>query len=54
MNDLVIVQTSQGIANYLASVHGMDQLREMGAVIGFDARHNSERWAKLASSVFLR
>ena len=54
MNDLVILQTSQGLANYLSSVHGMDRLREMGAVIGFDARHNSARWAKLSASVFLR
>ena len=26
----------------------------MGAVVGFDARYNSSRWAKLAAGVFLR
>ena len=54
MNDLVIVQTTQGLINYLISVHGEASLRSMGAVIGFDARHNSSRWARLAAGVFLR
>jgi len=53
MNDLVIIQTTQGLANYLITVHG-EKVKTMGAVIGFDARHNSSRWARLAAGVFLR
>ena len=30
------------------------QIKEMGAVIGFDARFNSRRWATLAAGIFLR
>ena len=30
------------------------QIKEMGAVIGFDARFDSRRWATLAAGIFLR
>jgi len=54
MNDLVIIQTTQGLAHYLLSeTNPTIPVREMGAVIGFDARFNSSRWAKLAAGVFL-
>ena len=42
MNDVTIIQSSQGFAQYLLAVQG-DVVKERGVVIGFDARHNSER-----------
>lgn len=43
MNDLVIIQTTQGFAKYLETVFSEDQLARKGIVIGYDARHNSQR-----------
>jgi phosphomannomutase len=55
LNDLVIIQTSQGLAQYvLSSYPSPEEAREAGAVISFDARHNSSRWAKLTARVFLK
>lgn len=44
MNDLVIIQTSQGFAMYLESVFPKEDLSSRGVVIGYDGRHNSERY----------
>ncbi|XP_059470245.1 phosphopentomutase [Neocloeon triangulifer] len=52
MNDLVIIQTSQGLASYIRSCN--DQSTKQGVVIGFDGRHNSRRFAELASLAFLQ
>lgn len=43
MNDLVIIQTSQGFAKYLGTVFSPEELKSKGIVIGYDARHNSAR-----------
>lgn len=53
MNDLTIVQTSQGFFKYLESHFGIETLRQRGVVLGFDARHNSKRFAHLTARVFL-
>lgn len=51
LNSLTIIQTSQGLAEYL--------LREepgaaaAGVVIGHDARHNSRKFAELTASAFI-
>lgn len=52
MNDLVIIQTGQGFLKYL---EGKDKqlLMTNGIVIGYDGRHNSERWAQLTAAIFL-
>ena len=52
MNDLVVIQTSQGLARYVKD-SDVDATKK-GVVIGFDARFNSQRWAKLAAAVFIR
>ncbi|KAM0789290.1 hypothetical protein ACM66B_000130 [Microbotryomycetes sp. NB124-2] len=56
MNDLVILQTSQGLAKYIEQ--HVSHAKERGIVIGFDHRQqsqlglNSNRFAQLASNVF--
>lgn len=52
MNDLTVIQASQGLCMYvLEQIHSA---QEMGIVIGFDHRYNSERFAKLTAAVFLQ
>ena len=53
MNDVVIVQTSQGLAHYVTASNGGDASK-LSVVIGHDARHNSARWARLAAGAFRR
>lgn len=43
MNDLVIIQTGQGLLKYLEHCD-KDLLRSNGIVIGYDGRHNSKRY----------
>jgi len=51
MNELTIIQTTQGFAKYLELKFGA-QLKTSGIVIGFDSRHNSKRFANLICNVF--
>ncbi|KAF8803603.1 hypothetical protein BYT27DRAFT_7195445 [Phlegmacium glaucopus] len=51
INDLIIIQTSQGLAEYV-SVH-VCEARNRGLVVGHDHRHHSEHWARLAAQVFI-
>ena len=53
MNDLTIIQTGQGFLEYLTQVFGQ-QLQKSGIIIGYDARHNSSRFARLTANIFLR
>lgn len=41
LNDLVIIQTAQGMLRYMQKL--CPKLPEKGIIIGYDARHNSER-----------
>lgn len=56
MNDLTIIQTTQGFCRYLEQ--SFEDLKERGVVIGFDARAHpasggsSKRFASLAAAVF--
>ncbi|RWS27633.1 phosphoglucomutase-2-like protein [Leptotrombidium deliense] len=52
MNDLVVIQTSQGLAKYLLEYD--PNCQQKGVVIGFDARHNSDRFAKRAAAAFIQ
>ncbi|KAG5645035.1 hypothetical protein DXG03_007214 [Asterophora parasitica] len=51
MNDLIIIQASQGLCAY-ALAH-VDNAATRGVVIGHDHRHNSERWAGLTAAAFI-
>lgn len=53
MNDLTIIQTAQGFLEYLKK-HFADELNKQGIILGFDARHNSKRFAQLTANIFLR
>ncbi|ESW98817.1 hypothetical protein KL918_001792 [Ogataea parapolymorpha] len=48
MNDVTVVQASQGLAEYVKSVAD-----EPSVVVGHDHRHNSQRFAELTAAVFL-
>ncbi|KAF2808054.1 phosphoglucomutase-like protein [Mytilinidion resinicola] len=51
MNALTVIQASQGLAAYLLETE--DDVQHRGIVIGRDARHNSEKFAKLAAAAFV-
>lgn len=53
MNDVTVMQASQGICLYLLQKYGSAACAERGIVFGFDGRHNSERFAHAAAAVFL-
>lgn len=42
MNDLVIIQTGQGLREYL--INSIDNVKDRGIIIGYDGRHNSKRY----------
>lgn len=52
LNSLTIIQTSQGLAQYLLE-EGGTSASSAGVVIGYDARHNSKRFAELAAAAFI-
>ncbi|CAL1538748.1 unnamed protein product [Lymnaea stagnalis] len=51
MNDLTIIQTTQGLAKYLKTVQ--PDVSNMGVVVGFDGRHNSYRWSRIVGNIFV-
>lgn len=55
MNSLTVIQASQGLAAFVQQWH-QDQSDQEGeplaVVIGYDARHNSAKFARLASNAF--
>ncbi|KIJ17245.1 phosphomannomutase [Paxillus involutus ATCC 200175] len=50
MNDLIIIQTSQGLCAYV--LKHVANAASRGIVIGHDHRHNSKEWARLTAAVF--
>ncbi|XP_014484362.1 PREDICTED: phosphoglucomutase-2 isoform X2 [Dinoponera quadriceps] len=51
MNDLVIVQTGQGLTKYLMDT--VSEAAEQGVVIGYDGRYNSKMFAELTTAIFI-
>ncbi|XP_047119897.1 phosphoglucomutase-2 isoform X3 [Schistocerca piceifrons] len=54
MNDLVIIQTTQGFTSYLEEVTKQSPAAMNSVVIGYDSRHNSKRFAQLAANILIR
>ncbi|KAL8668233.1 MAG: hypothetical protein Q9202_000211 [Teloschistes flavicans] len=50
INAVTIIQTSQGLAEYLLLNHA--DTAKAGIVVGYDARYNSRHYAELAATVF--
>ncbi|KAL5533276.1 hypothetical protein ACEPAF_5052 [Sanghuangporus sanghuang] len=51
MNDLIVIQASQGLCSYV--FREIPNAASRGIVVGHDHRHHSEEWARLVAMVFL-
>ncbi|KAJ5111222.1 hypothetical protein N7532_001757, partial [Penicillium argentinense] len=51
MNSLTVIQASQGLAIYIKTKK--PEIAKQGVVIGHDARHNSNQFARLAANAFI-
>lgn len=47
MNDLVIVQTGQGLVEYVKECYPKEEDRKRGIVLSYDGRYNSKRFEKM-------
>ena len=54
MNDLVVLQATQGLARYARATQAAPGSGKPKVVVGHDHRHNSSRFARLAARVFDR
>lgn len=52
MNDLTIIQASQGLCEYV--IANVTDAKSKGIVVGHDHRHHSKHWAALTANVFLQ
>lgn len=55
MNCVTVIQASQGLADYILAEQRASMAREgkSSVVIGYDARYNSEKFARLTGAAFL-
>ncbi|GAB1525732.1 hypothetical protein RhiTH_008897 [Rhizoctonia solani] len=51
MNDLIVIQASQGLCAYV--LQNVPNATERGVVVGHDHRYNSEKWAQLTAAAFV-
>ncbi|KAK4555989.1 hypothetical protein LTR86_006685 [Recurvomyces mirabilis] len=52
MNSLTVLQASQGLATYILGQQSSSTVPPQAVVIGYDGRHNSEKFARLAATAF--
>lgn len=53
MNSLTVIQTSQGIAQYLLDTKPQDRIRPLVVIIGYDTRKDSRKFALRARNAIL-
>ncbi|KAI5790662.1 phosphoglucomutase-like protein [Peziza echinospora] len=53
MNDVTVIQASQGLGAYILSQFGKEVAAARGVVVGHDHRHNSARFARLTAAAFI-
>jgi phosphomannomutase len=53
MNDITVLQTSQGLCAYLEEKEDTLKGKEHGIVIGYDGRYRSLQFAQIVAAVFL-
>ncbi|KAB5592854.1 Phosphoglucomutase/phosphomannomutase, alpha/beta/alpha domain containing protein [Ceratobasidium theobromae] len=51
MNDVIVIQASQGLCAYV--LQNVPNASSRGVVVGHDHRYNSERWAQLTAAAFV-
>lgn len=54
MNNVIIIQTTQGLIKHLFQQHTIDKVQQQGIVIGYDGRHNSKQWADLFTDICIK
>lgn len=52
MNDLVVIQTAQGLAKYIKKCFPTAEQLACGVVFGYDGRYNSKRYEILSICAF--
>lgn len=53
MNELVVIQTAQGLLKCVQKSYPLDEGHKRSIVIGYDGRYQSKRFAELTAAVFL-
>ncbi|XP_029650022.1 phosphoglucomutase-2-like [Octopus sinensis] len=53
MNELIIIQATQGILRYIEA-DDCEKLKAKGVVVGYDGRYNSLRFAQLVANIYVR
>ena len=51
MNDLIVIQTSQGLLKY--AENNISDCKNKGIIVGYDGRYNSKKWCETTLKVFL-
>ncbi|XP_055712010.1 phosphopentomutase [Phlebotomus papatasi] len=53
MNELVVLQTAQGLLKYVQKCYPNVEDQKRGVVFGYDGRYQSKRFAEISASIFL-